>query len=303
MHLCARASVLALALSPSLALAERYGSETAITIQGVYYEAGAPTTSALSNGDTKDRVSVNKTRITNRTILEAMVDRNKIPSIAGYRLVLVGQAHLADGVSIFAAHKTNPPVLVPSDLLGLYVNDGPADGTTTIDADARLKNLKRTTYNLATLKLVHGFEGATVLAQTWSAQSVKKDGETEVVELCTTSGTFSGALDYDPEVGVGVVKLTLDAAKPVDLTPYGMATGESSSTYVYGSITTTLGGVLTIGGAGSLNFGSGIVGVTNSGFVFGNGTLTLETIDPVSVGPAASYSFANGTLLLNAPAN
>jgi hypothetical protein len=213
--------------------AERYGSETALTLQGTYYRPGE-TTTLLG----VDHASYGTHRVTNATILASMAHDGLIDGVKGYSLVMVARAHAADGVKFFATHRTKTPVEVPSSLLSLHVEDGPMKGTALFSVDGDLKDLARQTLNPAEI-LQGDFLGMAILSQKWTEKAVKANGVTEVVELVSGSGTFEGLVDDEDEPGVGTLVFRLTGAKPVDLTRYGMAsTGESSG---------TTGGVVKIG--------------------------------------------------------
>lgn len=269
-------------LCASSAWAERFGSETSIVVQGTYYQTGETISTTLANGDVRSTATQTTVRVNNRTILEAMRDRNLITDIAGYRLVMVAHGHMADGVAWFATKSTGTPVAVPSDLLSINVNDGPANGQWVVNADAVLKSLRQQTVNQTSLSLAGGFDGTGLLTQTWTARSVKNGDTTEMVELVSSSGSFSGALNGSPTAGVGTAQFTLADAKIVDLTRYGMAT-------IGGGVVATGGGTLTLGSgsttytggasvtAGTLNLSGGSISATILSSSSFGGTLTINT--------------------------
>ena len=53
-------------LSASSALAERFGSETSVVVQGVYYQAGETVTADLPNGDVRSTATQTTVRVNNR---------------------------------------------------------------------------------------------------------------------------------------------------------------------------------------------------------------------------------------------
>ncbi len=265
------------ALLPVSVLAERYGSETTVTLQGTYYISGATSTQTLPNGDTRDTSTHNLIQINNNTVLQAMSSRSLIAGAKGYRLVMVARAHMADGVSWFATKATGTPVAVPADLLTLDVSDGPTSGQLVVDGNDVLKSLSQQTHNQAGLILAN-FTGSGLLTQTWSAKPVKNGTATEVVELVSSTGTFTGAVTASPNSGVGSIILKLAGAKTVDLTRYGMVTtnnsGSSGSVVVNGSNSgNTTAGTLTLAGSGSF---SGATTVSGGLIKLGTGTLTLS---------------------------
>jgi len=255
-------------------------------VQGIYYEAGETISTTLANGDVRSTTRQTVSRVSNRTILEAMRDRALIPTISGYRLVMVAHGHMADGVAWFATKKSGTPVPVPSDLLSLDVSNGPATGQWVVDANALLKSLRQQTINQTSLTLAGGFAGTGLLNQAWTARSVKNSDTTEAVELVASSGSFTGALNAAPESGVGTAQITLLDSKIVDLTPYGMATTDTGSTGgMISSGSLTLSGSNTYTGSVSITAGTlalngstlsdgSVLGLTNSDTLSG-GTLTL----------------------------
>lgn len=278
--------------------AERYGSETALTLQGTYYRPGETTTLRGV-----DHASYTTHRVTNATILARMDHDDLIDGVKGYSLVMVSRAHAADGVKFFATHRTKTPVEVPSSLLALHVNDGPMKGTALFSVDGDLKDLARQTLNSAEI-LQGDFFGLAILSQKWTEKAVKTNGVTEVVELVNGSGTFEGLVDDEDEPGVGTLVFKLSGAKPVDLTRYGMAaTGESIS---------ITGGVLKVGSGVSLLNNSEAPVIGRGALVLsGNSTYTGQTYissfvqgvadgvlttGPIFLGGA---SLAPGELLLN----
>lgn len=275
-------------LSASSAWAERFGSETAVIVQGTYYLTGETVSTDLPNGDVRSTAAQTTVRVSNRTILEAMRVRNLITDIAGYRLVMVGRGHMADGVSWFATKSTGTPVAVPSDLLSIDVSDGPANGQWVVNADAVLKSLRQQTVNQTSLSLVGSFAGTGLLTQSWTARSVKNGDTTEMVELVSSSGSFSGALNGAPESGVGTVQLTLADAKVVELSRYNISTTLSGGTLTLGSGSASVSlanissGTLTLIGGGTITSGTltlssgSISGTILSSSSF-TGTLTIKT--------------------------
>ena len=258
----------AAAILPVTALAERYGSETTVTLQGAYYIAGATSTQILPNGDTRDTASQSVIQINNSTVLQAMSSRSLIPGVAGYRLVMVARAHMADGVSWFATKTTGTPVAVPADLFTLDVSDGPTSGQLVVSAHDVLKSLNQQTHNQAGL-ILNKFIGTGMLTQTWSARPVKNGTATEVVELVSSTGTFTGAVMSAPNAGVGSIDFKLTGAKTVDLTRYGMVTtgnsGISGSVIINRSNTgNSVGGTLTMAGSGNISVGTVNLGADDS---------------------------------------
>lgn len=273
------------AILPASALAERYGSETTVTLQGTYYIAGATSTQILLNGDTRDTATQSVIQINNSTVLQAMSSRSLIPGVAGYRLVMVARAHMADGVSWFATKTNGIPVAVPADLFTLDVSDGPTSGQLVVSAHDVVKSLNQQTHNQAGL-ILNKFIGTGMLTQTWSAKPVKNGTATEVVELVSSTGTFTGAVMSAPNAGVGSIDFKLTGAKTVDLTRYGMVpTGN------YGSggsdfITKTGTGTLVLSGT---NTNTGITTITN-------GTLNLSSANLASIGTLTINTTSGGTL-------
>ncbi len=238
--------------------AERYGAETALTIQGTYYLSGETTT--LPSG--VEKATYTTQQVTNATVLARMAADGLIDGVKGYTLVMVSRAHAADGVKFFATHRTKDPVAVPSSLFFLHVEDGPTNGVALFTADGDLKNLDRETRNSAEI-LQGDFFGMGVLTQKWTEKAVKTDGIVEVVELVNARGTFDGVLNDAPEAGVGTLAFKLTRSKPVDLTRYGMATSAASG---------TTGGVLQIGSGTSLLNSAG--SIIKNGTLAGSGTST-----------------------------
>ena len=278
-------------LSTSSALAERFGSETAVTVQGVYYQSGETVSTTLANGDVRSKTKQTIVRVGNRAILEAMRDRTLIPTISGYRLVIVAHGHMADGVALFATKKSGTPIPVPPDLLSFDVSNGPATGHWVVDADALPKNLRQQTINQAYLTVAGGFVGNGLLNQAWTVRSVKNGDTTEIVELVSSGGSFTGALNDSPEAGVGTAQLTLSDPKIVDLTPYGMATIDTGST---GDM--TFGGSLTVslitppyGGSAVTLFSGSTGGMTSGSFYLPLGF--------VFTGFPNSSTFSDGSVL------
>lgn len=262
-------------LSASSALAERFGSETSVTVQGVYYQAGETVTTTLPNGDVHSTATRTTVRVNNRTILEAMRDRDLITDISGYRLVMVAHGHMADGILWFATKNGGVPVAVPSDLLSLDVTDGPANGQWVVSADAVLKSMRQQTVNQTSLSLAGGFAGTGLLNQAWTARSIKDDDFTEVVELVSSSGSFTGVINGSPTAGVGTVQFTLANPKVVVLTRYIPAPMISS-----GGTLDSGGTIYTAGSAASatsINLSSsiGIFTIYNQPLTVSSGTLTL----------------------------
>ncbi len=199
-----------------------YGSETRVTLQGTCHLVGEPVLMTLANGDVKDTVAFTTVRITNREVLEAMVEDDLINTIKGYSIVMVAHGHVASEVRFFAAHKTNAPVEIPLALLNLQTLDGPTKGTA--GAGEGPGKLSLETRNFA--QLVQGdFVGATVLVQRWTSKAVNIGSRAypnfEYAELVTATGTFQGTLAAG--AGTGALTLRLSGAKPVALDRYDMA--------------------------------------------------------------------------------
>jgi len=263
--------LLVVALLPVSAFAERFGSETTVTLQGIYYISGATTTLPLPNKDTRETTTHTVVKITNATVLQAMRDRSLIPTTNGYRLVMVSRAHMADGTAWFATPNTGTPVPVPSDILALSVSNGPVNGQFVVDQNATLKTLNQQTHNQAGL-ILGNFTGTGLLTQAWTAKPVKNGTVTEVVELVASTGTFTGAVTIDPSIGVGSIDFKLTGAKTVDLTRYGMA---STTTSISGSNTYTGGtsitsGTLILSGGSNINMAYGSFTITGSTFQLSN---------------------------------
>ena len=70
MRLCLLGILTSCLLLPSV-FAERYGSETTVTLKGAYYLAGTTATETLPNGDTRDTATHTVIPINNLTILQA----------------------------------------------------------------------------------------------------------------------------------------------------------------------------------------------------------------------------------------
>jgi autotransporter-associated beta strand protein len=288
-----------LALFPSLSRAELHGSQTALTITGTYFLDGSLVTTTLPSGDTRDTATHIVKTINNTTLLEVMRVRSLISQTAGYKLVMVGNAHMADGIKFFAISGTTSTVEVPGDLLALSVQNGPVNGVMVIGSTAVLKTLSQQSNNLASLTLP-GFTGSGALKQNWSAKVMVKNSVSEGVELVSGTGTFSGPVTYQDKSGVGLVTLTLNESKAVDLTRYGMVTSATPDTSGGGST----GGVLVIGsGSGTLggsNTYTGSTTISSGTLNLGSGTLTLNSSGTLSFTNLGSYNFANlSTLTIN----
>ena len=285
------------AMLPVSALAERYGSETTMTLQGTYYISGATSTHPLPNGDTRDTSTHSVIQINNNTVLQAMRNRSLISGVAGYRLVMVAHAHMADGVAWFATKTTGTPVAVPADLLTLDVSDGPTSGQFVIDGNNVLKSLSQQTHNQAGLILAN-FTGTGLLTQTWSAKTVKNGTVTEAVELVASTGNFTGAVTASPNAGIGSIDFKLTGARSVDLTRYGMATDGNSGSG--GAVTTgnSNAGTLTLAGSGSYSGGTTVSG----GLVkLGTGTLILNSSNTYTGSTTSGIgTIASGTIDLSA---
>lgn len=289
------------ALFTSSALAERFGSETSILVQGTYYEAGETVSTELANHDVRSTTKQTVSRVSNRTILEAMRDRNLITSISGYRLVMVAYGHMADGVALFATKKSGAPVPVPSDLLSLEVSEGPATGRWVVDADAVLKSLRQQTINQASLTLPGGFTGTGLLNQAWTARSVKNGDTTEMVELVLSGGSFTGDLNSSPQIGVGTAQIMLVDAKIVDLTRYDMAPIDTGD-LIFGSVSSS-SATLTLGSSTGL---SGTTTLTSGGFTYiynsSTGILTASSANALTITDSTvnlSNTTFSGTLTIN----
>jgi hypothetical protein len=285
-----------LALFPALARAELHGSQTSLTITGTYFLDGSSVTTTLPSGDTRDTATHIVKTINNNTLLEAMRVRSLISQTAGYKLVMVGNAHMADGIKFFAISGTASTVEVPGDLLALSVQNGPINGVMVIGSTAVLKNLNQQSNNLASLTLP-GFTGSGALKQNWSSRVMVKNGASEGVELVSSTGTFSGPVNYQDKSGVGLVTLTLNESKAVDLTRYGMATNTTPNTGGGGSI----GAVIQHAGGGAtggvLVFGSGSSTLGGTGTIGGSAITTTSTIGGIGSGNlvinGGTFSFAN----------
>ncbi len=254
----------------SSVFAERFGSQTNVTLKGAYYFTGTTSIQPLPNGDTRDTETHTVVTVTNATILQAMKNRSLIPSTSGYQLVMVAHAHMADGIRWFAIKGTGEPVAVPTDIFDLSVNDGPVNGQFTVDNNAALKSLSQQTHNSATITQ-GDFSGTSVLSQTWKSKAVKNGALTDAVELVTTNGTFNGTIN----TGIGMIDFQLTGAKTVDLTRFGMASltnlpgnGSNGSSAEAGTITTgfsgsgsiTLSGNNTYSGSTTINSGTLVLG-------------------------------------------
>lgn len=199
-----------------------YGSETRVTLQGTYHLVGEPVLTTLANGDVKDTVAFTTVRITNREVLEAMVEDDLINTIKGYSIVMVAHGHVASEVRFFAVHKTNAPVEIPLALLNLQTLDGPTKGTAGVEEGPG--KLSRETRNFAQLRQ-GDFVGTTVLVQRWTSKTVNIGSKAypnfEYAELVTATGTFQGTFGSDADVGTLTLKLS--GARPVALDRYDMA--------------------------------------------------------------------------------
>ena len=268
-------------LCASSAWAERFGSETSVVLQGTYYQTIETVSTTLPNGDVRSTATQTTVRVSNHTILEAMRSRNLITDIAGYRLVMVGRGHMADGVSWFATKNTGTPVAVPSDLFSLDVSDGPANGQWVVSAEAVLKSLRQQTVNQSSLSLAGGFAGTGLLNQTWAMRSVKNGDATEVVELVASSGSFTGPINGSPESGVGTVQLTLTGAKVVELSRYFIPQTSSVGGVIHtGSGTLTLTGGTYTGGSltpGTLTLAGGSIALSTLSSTAFTGFLAVNT--------------------------
>ncbi|MBW8781937.1 MAG: hypothetical protein JF599_08625 [Verrucomicrobia bacterium] len=288
-----------------MALAERYGSETAVTLQGTYYLPGTLATKTLSNGNVSDTATHTVVQVTNRTILEAMHTRNLIATINGYRLVMVAHAHMADGTAWFATPATGTPVAVPSDLFALGVAEGPANGQTVVDGSGVLKSLSQQTHNQAGL-VFGSFTGTGVLTQNWTSRAVKNGAATEVVELVASTGNFSGSVTANPNPGVGLLTFTLSGAKTIDLTRYGMANSTESTVTggsLSGSLSLTSTSVTT--NVGSLNFSGGTLQLNSGNSTLGtsNNNVSSLNLNVSSTLNLSNVNFANiGTVTINTTA-
>ncbi|MFA6961210.1 MAG: hypothetical protein WC205_10695 [Opitutaceae bacterium] len=295
-------------LLPASVFAERFGSETTLTLQGTYYLTGSDVTQTLSNGDTRDTATHIAVEVSNRSILQTMSDRGLISGTSGYQIVMVAHAHMADGISWFATKKKKTPVAVPADLLNLNVNDGPLNGQLVVDSNALLKSLKQESHNLAVLELAD-FTCSGMFTQTWQSKAVKNGSVTEVVELVASSGVLNGVIDNPPDFGGGSVTFKLSGAKPVDLALYGIDTS-----------TTTTGGTLSLGGtltlSGSNTYTGTLIKTGTGGLVISDDTSTvtggailshtdLTTFNGTLNIATGSLTLTNnlGTITLTAPPN
>ena len=274
-------------LFASSALAERYGSQTIVMIEGSYYFDGTSVTTTLPNGDTRDTSTHLVKPVNNLAILEAMRVRALIPKTTGYALVMVGKAHMADGVQFFAINGTTSTVPVPSDLLDLAVQDGPINGVLVLAPNSSLKSLSQKTHNLADLTL-NGFTGSGALTQIWTSSIVVNGSVKEGIELVAATGDFSGPVTLQTKSGIGLVSLTLRNSKTVDLTRFGMATTSIPTTSSGGALTLGGSGTLTQTSAGTLTINGGTTNTSTTSS--SSGTVTTGSSDYTTGGVSAMVS-------------
>lgn len=214
----------AVLLPVSAIQADEFGSETLVTIEGFYRLPQADKTTELKSGITRVEKSFRRVDVTNRTVLDALVKADLIPTAKDYSIVMVARNEHDSGVKFFAVRAGRTPVEIPGKFFSLNVSNGAATGVVERDNRDRLTRLEVTTYNYAVLTLPK-FEGAGSLRQVWSMKVV----ETEQVQLVNSAGDFKGKVTSSVGTGMGAIELKLSGAKTVNLAKYGMATDDGGS--------------------------------------------------------------------------